>query len=679
MSPHVRTRLVSALTLVAASGAASSALGSWPFGSPYTLERTGLYGVAQTGSAGLQSSSAVFFAAPDHVAGYSARYSGVSTDKGRNTWAWDQGTTRQIGLYGPANTGSAGYQYSTLQFQNSVGQIAGNSTRYTGVDTYNGRDTWAWNGSTTTQVGLTGTGYTGTGGLQVSEVRFQNNAGQVAGYSVRVYDVNFSNGGDAWVWNGTTTTPIGLTGPGYTGSAGYQVSSPLTQNNNGQITGSSRRHTGVNTYLGQDVWIWSAGTTEQIGLVGGTYLSGSGRQYSETKLHNDAGKVVGVSTRYTGMNEGNGTDAWVWNGVETFQIGLTGPGYTGSNGYQSSEVWRLNSAGQIIGNTFRVSGVDSDNGRDTWVSNGTTTVQIGLTGGIYTGSAGYQYSGAGRQNQAGVVVGTSRRYVGVNTIKGYDAWVWNGATTTQIGLNGGVYADPTGRQVSEAMFLNEAGQVAGRSERHGGVSISAGYSAWVWDGAVTKQVGITGVGYVGIAGYQYSSPLFQNDAGHVVGVSERYNTQRNHNGAAGWYFDPLNSLSIPIIGSVRTSDNYALTTPTILTEGGFVLGSYTFFAGGMSPGVDRAFIFRPDFGLTDLGDLVNGGLTPNGWATLMRPQFSDALATIVGYGYVNGQTTGQSVFVLSIPAPGAIGILGLNGGIVMRRRRRAVVHSPQCH
>lgn len=678
MSPRIRTRLVSALTLAAASGAAFPALASWPLGSPYMLERTGLYGAAQTGSAGLQSSSAAFFAAPDHVAGYSARYSGVSADNGRNTWAWDRGTTRQIGLFGPANTGSAGYQYSTLQFQNTAGQVAGSSIRYTGVDTNNGRDTWVWNGSTTTQVGLIGAGYTGTGGNQISELRFQNNSGQVVGYSVRVYEVNFSNGADAWVWNGTTTTPIGLTGPGYTGSTGFQVSNPLTQNDNGQVTGYSRRYTGVNTYLGQDTWIWSGGTTQQIGLVGGTYLSGFGRQLSETKLHNNAGKVVGVSTRYAEMNEANGRDAWVWNGVETYQIGLTGPGYSGTNGYQSSEVWHLNAAGQVVGNTYRVAGINSENGRDTWVSNGTSTVQIGLTGGIYTGSGGYQYSGAGLQNEAGIVVGSSRRYIDLNTYKGADAWVWSGATTTQIGLTGGVFTDPTGRQFTEPMFLNAAGQVAGRSERHGGVSIHAGYSSWVWDGTVTRQVGLTGVEFIGFAGYTNNTPSFQNNAGQVVGTTERFGGS-GQNGLAAWFYDPTTQVTLPVYGSIRTSDYYSLTVPTLLTEGGFMLGYYMFFPGGMNPGVEHAFVFKPEYGLTDLGVLINGGLTANGWSTLMRPQFSDALATIVGYGYVNGQTTGQSVFVMSIPAPGAFGLLGFGGVVALRRQRRPAVHSPQCH
>lgn len=75
-----------------------------------------------------------------------------------------------------------------------------------------------------------------------------------------------------------------------------------------------------------------------------------------------------------------------------------------------------------------------------------------------------------------------------------------------------------------------------------------------------------------------------------------------------------------MIGSVRTSDNYAFSSITLLTENGFVLGTYTYFAGGVGSGEPRAFAFRPDRGFTHLGDLVNGGLAVNGWSTLQGLQ-----------------------------------------------------------
>ena len=525
-------------------------------------------------------------------------------------------TIQRIGLYGPAHTGSAGLQSSVASLLNAPGFVAGYAIRYTGVNTFNGQDAWAWNGTTTTQIGLAGGVYTGSAGRQVSRPSFQNAAGQVAGYSERYTGVSTSNGQDAWVWNGTTTQQIGLTGAGYTGSAGYQYSQPRFQSSAGLVAGTSQRVTGVNTYNGQDAWVWNGTTTTQIGLAGGVYTGSAGYQVSEPQFQNAAGRVAGFSARYTGVNTYNGQDAWAWNGTTTTQIGLTGAGYTGSAGYQLSLPRFQNSAGQVAGLSYRFTGVNSYNGQDAWAWSGTTTTQIGLTGAGYSGSAGYEYSQPLLQNSAGQVVGTSQRVTGVDALNGQDAWVWNGTTTTQIGLTGGAYT--------------------------------------------------------GSAGYQASQPSFQNAAGQVAGYSNRYTGVNTYNGQDAWYFDPLTLLTSPVIGSIRTSDNFASSSPTILTDGGFLLGNYQYFPGGLGSGELRAFIFRPDLGLTDLGSLVDGGLTLNGWSTLQNPVFSDALYTIVGYGYVNGQTSGQSVFIM-VPAPASGALLGLGGLLAARRRRASVV------
>ncbi len=183
------------------------------------------------------------------------------------------------------------------------------------------------------------------------------------------------------------------------------------------------------------------------------------------------------------------------------------------------------------------------------------------------------------------------------------------------------------------------------------------------------RTGLTGAAYTGSAGYQFSVNNLQNDAGRVAGRSLRISGVSTSNGQDAWYVDPVASMPSTIIGSVRTSDNRSFSQPTILTDGGFLLGYYSYFAGGIGSGVDRAFIFRPDLGFTDLGNLVTGGLTASGWSMLQQPQFADALNTIVVNGYVDGQSTGQSVFVMTISAPSAAALFGVVWLIASRRRR----------
>ncbi len=53
---------------------------------------------------------------------------------------------------------------------------------------------------------------------------------------------------------------------------------------------------------------------------------------------------------------------------------------------------------------------------------------------------------------------------------------------------------------------------------------TSGISAWLYDGATTLNIGLTGSEYTRNDGYQDSSDAEQlNEAGQVSGYSERYN------------------------------------------------------------------------------------------------------------------------------------------------------------
>lgn len=74
--------------------------------------------------------------------------------------------------------------------------------------------------------------------------------------------------------------------------------------------------------------------------------------------------MTGYSNRYTGVNTINGQDAWVWNGTANTQVGLTSGANTGSSGYQSSMLQFQNEAGIVAGISRRDSGVNTENGQD---------------------------------------------------------------------------------------------------------------------------------------------------------------------------------------------------------------------------------------------------------------------------------------------------------------------------
>jgi REP element-mobilizing transposase RayT len=249
------------------------------------------------------------------------------------------------------------------------------------------------------------------------------------------------------------------------------------------------------------VWLYDGATTIDVGLTGPEHTRADGRKFSQLLHFTEAGQVIGYANRNDGGSTDLGRSAWLYNGATTINIGLTGPEHTRNDGYKVTSIlpnssigW--NEAGQVIGNSNRYNGSSFDRGRSTWLYNGTTTIPIGLTGPEYTRSDGYKYSGTLRLNEAGQVIGYSNRY---GDGGGQSAWLYDGTTTIQIGLTGDEHTRNNGYRFSgvgssSSTFgsLNEAGKVVGYSDRYNGGSTALGRSAWLYDGTTSVHIGLTG-------------------------------------------------------------------------------------------------------------------------------------------------------------------------------------------
>lgn len=653
-----------------------------------TTLQLGLTGTVYTDSGGRQFSLPDFLNASGQVAGYSVRYTGTNATNGYSTWVYNPVTnaTVQTGLTGAEQTGDGGRQYSFNQYQNEIGNVAGYSYRSPGADSpyVYGQNTWVYIRSTgtTRQIGFTGATFTGSTGYQYSEIRGQNAAGLVAGFSRLVSGTNSFNGTVAWLYNPASnmTRELGLTGAAYTGSAGYRSSGTSFLNNAGQVVGSSARILGVSTYNGENTWVYNptTNTTVQTGLSGAAQTGITGYQSSRNDYQNEAGQVVGISYRYPSDNENRGQNTWVFSAVTNTTIitGLTGEAHTGNGGYQvSRNEFMLMNSGFVAGSSVRNPSLISSNGKNTWVYNPHTnsTEQTGLNGAAHTGIAGYQLSGNERMNANGYMAGYSLRNPSESGDNGRNTWIYNPTTNTtvQAGFTGTPYTGSAGYQYSRTDYLSSNGVLAGISTRITGLNTANGQDAWLYNTATgtTVQIGLTGAGYTGSAGYQFSATTAVNAAGQAVGYSRRVSGVNTSIGQDVWYYDPTSASTISIIASIRTSDNRAFSTPSTLTSDGFLLGTYLYYPGGIGVGEQHAFLFRPDLGLTDLGNLADGGLSASGWSYLQQPIFYDVLNTIVGYGYLNGQTSGRNVFVMTIPAPAVGVMLGFGGFFASRRRR----------
>jgi hypothetical protein len=617
-----------------------------------TTARIGLTGPEHTRNDDYKISLVGRLTETGQVVGYSNRYNGGSTQLGQSVWFYDGANTIDIGLTGSDHTFINGYKWSEAFELTESGQVIGRSNRYTFIGDVPvvGYSAWIYDGATTVEVGFTGVEHTRNDGKKESYPYDLNESGLVIGISQR-YSGSSTFGSSAWLYDGSSTIDIGLTGADYTADNGSKSSFVAELNEAGQVVGGSRRYNGGSFFanLGNTAWLYVGGARTEIGLMDNEHTNSSGYQSNFTEQLNEAGQVSGYAYLYNGGNTQLGQSAWLYDGTNTVHIGLTGAEHTRNDGYRYNSVSELHEAGTVLGYTNRYNGGSTEMGRSIWLYDGVTTVHLGLTGAEHTQNDGYKNSSASQVNEAGQVVGFSTRYnSGISN--GVSAWLYNGTTTVNIGLTGAEYTRNDGYKVSFPSNLNASGQAIGKSDRYNGGSTPKGESIWLYNGTSTINVGLAGSEHTRSDGYKISFAIDLNEAGQVIGRSYRYNGSSSLMGWDGWIYDPVLDQTFTLNTSTR-SDGFAYSTPHFLGEDGLVLGTHTLYD-ALDNGVESAFYFTVADGLQELGPLVAGGLPANGWESLADAVRRNRLGQLLGYGKLTSQSAGQMAYLLTpVPEP----------------------------
>ena len=661
------------------------------FSSPrYSITITGFTDTEHTRDDGYRFSADVYQMYNDsslnqagQVIGTAQRFNGGATSLGQSAWLYSGGTTTNIGLTDTEHTRDDGYRYSSYipgYNLNQAGQVIGTAQRFNGGATSLGQSAWLYSGGTTTNIGLTDTEHTRDDGYRYSTDYLLNQAGQVLGYSQRYNGGATSLGQSAWLYSGGTTTNIGLTDTEHTRNDGIRDSQGSWLNEAGQVIGTSKRYNGGATSLGQSAWLYSGGTTTNIGLTDTEHTRNDGYRSSDFQNLNQAGQVLGSSQRYNGDATPLGRSVWLYSGGTTTNIGLTDTEHTRDDGYREIFGYRLNEAGQVLGSSQRFNGGATSLGQSAWLYSGGTTTNIGLTDTEHTRNDGYRFSSAHSYlNEAGQVIGTAQRFNGGATSLGQSAWLYSGGTTTNIGLTDTEHTRDDGYRSSDFQNLNQAGQVLGSSQRYNGGATSLGQSAWLYSGGTTTNIGLTDTEHTRNDGYRFSMGISAgkglNEAGQVAGYAERFNGGATSLGISAWLYDSAIDQTYGLDLSIR-SDGYAYSFPTYLGEDGLMLGLYNLYGEDDTFLGTRAFSFTLSDGLFDLGSLINGGLDASGWSSLADALRSNTAGQIAGHGLLSDMTNGQMSYVLN---PQAVPISptawlfcsGLLGLIGIARRKKA--------
>jgi hypothetical protein len=377
------------------------------------------------------------------------------------------------------------------------------------------------------------------------------------------------------------TIEIGLTGPEHTRNDGYKLSNFTDAdgpNRAGQVAGYSYRYNGGADFVGNNAWLYNGVTTIDIGLAGPEHTRNDGTKTSRPWQLNEAGQVSGISTRYNGGSSDLGSSAWLYDGTTTIQIGLTGPEYTRNDGFtivyaNSNTASHLNQAGQVLGISGRFNGGSASLGSTAWLYDGTTTLQIGLTGPEQTRDDGFKQGFPLQLNEAGQARGYSPRYNGGSTPLGYNTWLYNGTTTIQIGLTGPEHTRNDGYKASWTEDLNETGQVRGYSERFNGGGTQLGQDAWVYDPVLDQTIALNLS--TRSDGYAFSRVTYLGDDGLALGTYTLFDALDINLGDRAFYFtvaDGLHDLGSLVEGGLAANDWDSLASAVRVKALGQFLG-----------------------------------------------------------------------------------------------------------
>jgi len=647
----------------------------------YTIRDIGLADAEHTRVDGYRYGEATQLNGFGQVVGTSQRFSGSGADLGQSAWLYDGTTTVRLGLMDAEHVRSDGYAFTGAGLLSESGQVIGFSLRYNSGNADLGRSAWLYDGKTMVKLGLTDAEHTRSDGYKDTSYSLDlldnplSDIGQVVGYSQRYNSGSAYLGQSAWLYDGTTTVKLGLTDAEHTRSDGFKRSDITDSAKSGQITGYSDGYNGGSSVLGTSAWLYDGTTTVRLGLTDAEHTRVDGLQSNKAQAVNESGHVIGTSQRYNGSGADLGQSAWLYDGTTTVKLGLMDAEHVRSDGYAFNGGNLLNESDYVVGSALRYSDGFFYKGVSAWLYDGATTVEIGLTDAEHT--AGGRRENYGLQlNQIGQVVGRSNRFTSGGTSLGQSAWLYDGTTTVKLGLTDAEHTAYDGFRENINVELNEAGQVLGYSTRYNGgfhdSLFGPGRSVWLYNGSSTLNIGLADAEHTDNFGNKYSDAYELNEAGQVIGGSWRYSGDGEIVWQDAWVYDPVLG-TIPLRPS-QSEDDYGGSDADFLGEDGVVLGSYSMYDSDLGDYAQFAFYWTREDGFLDLGRLVADGLDENGWAALHLSIQANGVGQIVGSGVAAGLPEGsQSAFLLTsqtaIPEPSCVSyaVIGAFAGAFLGR------------
>lgn len=421
---------------------------------------------------GLQHSGVVGMNSAGLTIGRSARNPSGSwwADLG-TPWVWDGTTLTELGMDGPGYRDGSNRRQASVVARgiNEAGQILGVSGQYSGSQ-HIGNTPWFYQNGVYHPFASPGAEFKSD-----SEVYDLNENGQVIGQTRRASD----NAEFGWISDGSDYTFVGLVRPDNYDVTPFDYSTPQMMNEAGQVAGMAMDFLSSTTSI-YAVWLFDGTETKRIGLTGDEFTGELTRfQRSELRTLTNSGLALGTSSLISEpYGYDFGTATWVSDGDSTRRTGLWGPEHTRQDGWQHTYSPFITESGWSSGISNRFSG-STDMGATAWVDDGVTSWSVGHYGTEFTRADGFQSSSIVDMNESGDVSGYSILYSGMNE-SGRVGWFYDSDSRTLTDL---ITTQASTNQYAGAAYvageLLDDGTVLGSFQTYpDGVTPASGPFAW---------------------------------------------------------------------------------------------------------------------------------------------------------------------------------------------------------
>jgi len=390
----------------------------------------------------------------------------------------------------------------------------------------------------------------------------------------------------------------------------------------------------------------------------GLGTNASGQTSTSALVINDAGLAAGSASKYSGTSN-RGTRAVRWNSdgtsVELGRLGLDSGSYTYAVAYD------MNQAGTAVGRCrkYNTSGQAKGTRAVRWNAGATIATELGNLGTDFWGNA----SGEARAvNAAGAAAGWASKYVD-------DDYLLTRAVRWDAGARAATELDNVaGGKWAGAVDINDAGAVVGWGAKT--VGVGEVLVAIRWDAGGSAATELDGLGSPDLIIHVEAAAQKVNNAGTAIGYSKKYVGAIDY-GLKAVRWDAGGSAATELDNLGTRANGYALTEACDISDTGTIVGYAEQYEDDVLVG-DHAVMWGADALAIDLNSLI---APDSGWTLTGARAVSRNGQWIAGEGFYDPDGDGPldpygRLWLLAVPEPGAMALLGLGAISLVRRRFR---------